>query len=100
MAYDSVKAVHIDIQIGGRSRPRNLPGVIDLAWAVARYLESQGVKNLFCAPQRRKAESILNHTIDHPELFRLTNRGQIEFFLNYPPIEQGWPAAYADHSVK
>lgn len=100
MAYDTPKAAHIDAQLGGKSMDRRETSTIELCWGVARYLESQGITNLLSAPQRRKAELILQKSTDHPELIRLSVKGQIAFYLNYPPIDQGWPAAYADHSEK
>jgi len=96
MAYDTPKAIHIDAEIGGvRVDPRK---TIDLRWNVARYLERQGVTNLLSAYQRHKAELILRKPCDHPELLQMTGNGQIAFYLNYPPIDHGWPAAYPDYS--
>lgn len=79
MAYESVKAVHIDAQLGGR--PMDSEKTIGLRWDVVRYLESQGVTNLLLRSHRRKAELILQKWADHPELIRLSSRGLIEFYL-------------------
>lgn len=77
MAYDSPKAAHIEIEIGGLPAPeqsRYLP----LRWGVARYLETQGVQNLLQKPQRKQARELLRRLPDN-----LTNRGQFAFYLTY-----------------
>lgn len=81
MAYDSPKAAHIRAEMGGEVLPTSNSAALNIRWQVARYLEAQGVANLFRESDRCKAELILRRWADHPRLVALSVRGQISFSL-------------------